>query len=50
LAAGGDIRAFVALMRRFQQAAFGSALTIVHDFGRVNADRKMTPIGIAVTH
>jgi DNA-directed RNA polymerase specialized sigma24 family protein len=34
LAAGGDIRAFVALMRRFQQAAFGSALAIVHDFDR----------------
>lgn len=34
LAAGGDIRAFVALMRRFQQAAFGSALALVHDFGR----------------
>jgi RNA polymerase sigma factor (sigma-70 family) len=34
LAAGGDIRAFVALMQRFQQAAFGSALALVHDFDR----------------
>jgi RNA polymerase sigma factor (sigma-70 family) len=34
LAAGGDIKAFVVLMRRFQQTAFGSALAIVHDFGR----------------
>jgi RNA polymerase sigma factor (sigma-70 family) len=34
LAAGGDVRAFVALMRRFQQAAFGSALALVHDFDR----------------
>ena len=33
-AAGGEISAFVALMRRFQQAAFGSALAIVHDFDR----------------
>jgi RNA polymerase sigma-70 factor (ECF subfamily) len=33
-AAGGEIGAFVALMRRFQQAAFGSALAIVHDFDR----------------
>jgi RNA polymerase sigma factor (sigma-70 family) len=34
LAAGGDIRAFVALMQRFQQAAFSSALALVHDFDR----------------
>jgi hypothetical protein len=34
LAPGGDIRAFVAPMRRFQQASFGSALALVHDFGR----------------
>ncbi|MGB6536492.1 MAG: sigma-70 family RNA polymerase sigma factor [Xanthobacteraceae bacterium] len=34
LAARGDVNAFVALMRRFQQAAFGSALTLVHDFDR----------------
>jgi RNA polymerase sigma factor (sigma-70 family) len=34
LAAGGDGKAFVALMRLFQQAAFGSALALVHDFDR----------------
>lgn len=34
LAADGDVRAFVALMRQFQQAAFGSALSLVHDFDR----------------
>jgi len=31
-AAGGDVKAFVALTQRFQQAAFGSALALVHDF------------------
>jgi RNA polymerase sigma factor (sigma-70 family) len=34
LAAAGDVNAFVALMRRYQQAAFGSALALVHDFHR----------------
>lgn len=34
LAAGGDVKAFVALVRQFQQAAFGSALALVHDFDR----------------
>ena len=33
-AAGGDMKAFVALVRQFQQAAFGSALALLHDFGR----------------
>src|SRR5262245_28826619 len=33
-AAQGDVKAFVELMRRFQQFAFGSALTHVHDFQR----------------
>ena len=32
LAAGGDVRAFVELTRRFQHFAFGSALALVHDF------------------
>ncbi len=32
LAAGGDVRAFVELTRRFQNFAFGSALALVHDF------------------
>jgi RNA polymerase sigma factor (sigma-70 family) len=31
-AAGGDLKAFVALTRRFQYFAFGSALALVHDF------------------
>lgn len=31
-ARGGDVRAFVELTRRFQQAAYGSALTLVRDF------------------
>jgi RNA polymerase sigma factor (sigma-70 family) len=31
-AAGGDVHAFVALTRRFQQAAFGSALSLTRDF------------------
>src|SRR5258707_12773570 len=31
-AAGGDVRAFVDLTRRFQHFAFGSALALVHDF------------------
>jgi RNA polymerase sigma factor (sigma-70 family) len=31
-AGGGDVKAFVELTRRFQQFAFGSALTLVHDF------------------
>lgn len=34
LAAGGDVKAFVALVRQFQQAAFGSALALVRDFDR----------------
>ena len=33
-AAGSDMKAFVALVRQFQQAAFGSALALLHDFGR----------------
>jgi hypothetical protein len=45
LAAGGDIKAFVALMRRFQQAAFGSALALVHDFGRAE-DVESRPAGL----
>jgi RNA polymerase sigma-70 factor (ECF subfamily) len=32
LASGGDVEAFVDLTRRFQQFAFGSALTLVRDF------------------
>ena len=32
LAAGGDVRAFVELTQRFQHFAFGSALSLVHDF------------------
>ena len=31
-AAGGDVRAFVELTRRFQQFAFGSAVALVQDF------------------
>ena len=31
-ASGGDVNAFVELTRRFQQFAFGSALTLVRDF------------------
>src|SRR5262245_15689781 len=31
-ARGGDVKAFVELTRRFQQAAYGSALTLVRDF------------------
>jgi RNA polymerase sigma factor (sigma-70 family) len=31
-ASGGDVKAFVELTRRFQHFAFGSALTLVHDF------------------
>jgi hypothetical protein len=31
-ARGGDVKAFVELTRRFQQAAYGSALTLVQDF------------------
>src|SRR5215475_9470221 len=31
-AAAGDVKAFVELTRRFQQFAFGSALTLVRDF------------------
>src|SRR5215467_16363833 len=31
-AGGGDVAAFVELTRRFQQFAFGSALTLVRDF------------------
>lgn len=31
-ARGGDVKAFVALTRRFQHAAYGSALTLVRDF------------------
>jgi RNA polymerase sigma factor (sigma-70 family) len=31
-ARGGDVRAFVDLTRRFQHFAFGSALSLVHDF------------------
>src|SRR5215510_9236866 len=31
-AAGGDVKAFVALTRQFQHFAFGSALAMVHDF------------------
>src|SRR5437899_2211961 len=31
-ARGGDVRAFVELTRRFQHAAYGSALTLVRDF------------------
>jgi hypothetical protein len=31
-AGGGDVKAFVELTRRFQQFAFGSALTLVRDF------------------
>jgi RNA polymerase sigma factor (sigma-70 family) len=31
-AAGGDVKAFVELTRRFQQFAFGSALALVRDF------------------
>lgn len=34
LAAGGDVKAFVTLVRQFQQAAFGSALALVRDFDR----------------
>src|SRR5882672_10459557 len=33
-ASGGDVKAFVALTRRFQHAAFGSALALVRDFQR----------------
>jgi RNA polymerase sigma factor (sigma-70 family) len=33
-AAGGDVKAFVELTRRFQQFAFGSALALVRDFGQ----------------
>src|SRR5215475_2407787 len=32
LAAGGDVGAFVELTRRFRNFAFGSALSLVHDF------------------
>jgi RNA polymerase sigma factor (sigma-70 family) len=32
LAAGGDVKAFVELTRRFQHFAFGSGLALVHDF------------------
>ncbi len=28
----GDVKAFVALTRRFQHLAFGSAFTLVYDF------------------
>ena len=31
-ARSGDVKAFVELTRRFQQAAYGSALTLVRDF------------------
>jgi len=31
-ARGGDVKAFVELTRRFQHAAYGSALTLVRDF------------------
>src|SRR5271165_1635072 len=31
-AAGGDVKAFVDLTRRFQHFAFGTALALVHDF------------------
>lgn len=31
-ASKGDVSAFVALTRRFQHLAFGSALALVHDF------------------
>ena len=33
-ARGGDVKAFVELTRRFQHAAYGSALTLVRDFQR----------------
>jgi RNA polymerase sigma-70 factor, ECF subfamily len=32
LAAGGNVRAFVELTKRFQHFAFGSALSLLHDF------------------
>src|SRR5262245_12151957 len=31
-ARGGDVQAFIELTRRFQHAAYGSALTLVRDF------------------
>lgn len=31
-ARGGDVKAFMELTRRFQHAAYGSALTLMRDF------------------